>query len=69
MTANGYAAMIRLGITARADMLETVAGFQDEPRTRAELWFAIQSADADDPDTLRWLACVLERRLDELVAA
>lgn len=63
---NGYATPCRLTIEARADMLETVAGFDNEARTRAELWFAIQSADADDPATLRWLACVLERRLDEI---
>lgn len=63
---NGYATMHRLSIEARADMQETVAGFEDEARTRAELWFALQSADADDGATLRWLACVLERRLDEL---
>lgn len=65
---NGYATMHKLGIEARADMLETVAGFADGTRTRAELWFATQAADADDPATLRWLACVIERRLDELAA-
>ena len=63
---NGYTKPCRLTIEAPADMLETVAGFQDESRTRAELWFAVQSADADHPETLQWLACVLERRLDEI---
>lgn len=64
---NGYAKMHRLDIEARADMIETVAGFEDDSwRVRRELHYAIDHMEDSDPDSLRWLACVIERRLLDL---
>jgi hypothetical protein len=64
---NGYTKMHRLDIEARADMIETVAGMEgDGWRVKRELLYAMGDADYDDADSLRWLACVIERRLIEL---
>ena len=62
---NGYAKPIRLGLTVRADMLETVAGYQAHDVMR-ELAFALRMTDENDPDALRWLATLCERRVDDL---
>jgi hypothetical protein len=64
---NGYEQMHRLGIEARADMLESVAGM-DRWRVLSEIGFACAALDVDDAATLRWLACLCERRVDDLSA-
>jgi hypothetical protein len=63
----GYAKMHRLDIEARADMIETVAGYEDDGRkVLRELSFAIGTLDENDPASLRWLACLIERRLVDI---
>jgi hypothetical protein len=65
---NGYEKPTPVGIEVRADMLEITAGWPDEARTDMELAFAVDSLDDDDPDTLRWLACCIARKLDDMEA-
>ena len=62
---NGYAAAIRLSLTVRADTLETIAGYQSHDVER-ELAFALRMTDENDPDALRWLAALCERRIEDL---
>jgi hypothetical protein len=64
---NGYETMHRLSLKARADMLETVAGYEEQA-VEVELAFAVVALDPEDPATLRWLACLCERRVADLEA-
>jgi hypothetical protein len=57
--------MHRLSLDARADMLESAAGLT-EARVREELSYAARTLDKNDPDALRWLACLCERRVADL---
>ena len=65
---NGYAKRHAVEITARADMLETVAGYENSERVDREIAFATSALDLTDPESCRWLACLLARRIDELEA-
>jgi hypothetical protein len=65
---NGYERMHRLSIEARADMLESVAGMDSYQVTR-ELAFAALSLDENDDGALRWMACLCERRIEDLSLA
>lgn len=62
---NGYAHEHPVGIQVRADMLESVAGY-DEGDMERELAFAISALDLNDPASMRWLASLLARRIDEV---
>jgi hypothetical protein len=62
---NGYETMHRLRIEARADMLESAAGLT-VGRVREELAHAARTLDENDDASLRWLACLCERRIDDL---
>ena len=63
---NGYSTLHRLNIEVRADFLEIVAGFQDGRRTARELRYALDNTNVGNAEDLRWLACIIERRLDEI---
>ena len=65
MDTNGYAKEHALDITVRADMLESVAGF-GTTRFEQEYRFAIAAEDFNDPDNLRWIASLINRRVLEL---
>lgn len=69
MTPSGYETMHRLALTAPADMLESVAGYQPGEEMHKELIFATRLLDENDPDSLRWLACLCERRVADLEAS
>lgn len=60
---NGYARLHPVGIQVRADMLETVAGFA---HINSELLGAIEAVDTEDADSMRWLAALMARRIDEI---
>lgn len=56
-----------LHIWARADMLETVGGLTVQDQER-ELIVALDDADVDDADSLRWAAVMIESRLGTFAA-
>lgn len=62
---NGYEKPVRLSLTVRADTLETIAGYQAHDVER-ELAFALRMTDENDQDSLRWLAALCERRINDL---
>lgn len=62
---NGYAKPIRLTLEVRADTLETIAGYEAHDVER-ELAFALRMTDENDPNALRWLAALCERRIEDL---
>jgi len=65
---NPYKELYPLEIKAPADMLETVAGYGTLGQVKMELAFALESVDENDPATLQWAACLIERRLIDLEA-
>lgn len=62
---NGYEKPTPLGLEVRADMLETVAGYDEHDMAR-EITFAKGMTDWHDAASLRWLACLIARRVDEI---
>ena len=64
---SGYDKPHMLRIWARADMLESVGGMtlQDQER---ELDDALEGVSADDAESLRWAAVMIESRLGALAA-
>ena len=62
---NGYERMHPVPVQARADMLESVAGLDDEGMDR-ELAFGASALDLGDAESCRWLICLLARRVDEV---
>lgn len=65
---SGYDRPHLLNIWVRADMLETVGGY-DEEALRREFEFALSAADYNDPNTLRWIAALAELRIRQLDVA
>jgi hypothetical protein len=62
---NGYKRLHALDILARAETIETVAGYTREDVER-ELHFALRMTDENDRDSLVWLACLIERRIVDI---
>lgn len=65
MAGDGYAKMHAVDVQARADMLESVAGL-DEAGMEREIAFGLAAVDARDAATMRWVVCLLARRVAEL---
>lgn len=65
---NGYAECHPVVIEVRADMLESVAGL-DEQGMKRELVFARAALDLSDPGSMRWLAALLARKISEVKEA
>lgn len=62
---DGYAKHHPLTLTVRADMLESVSGLTDNDLHK-EIAFGVSTLDVNDPESLRWLACLCERRVFDL---
>lgn len=66
--ATGYTALRPVEVMAEAQMLESVAGYTAADMSR-ELAFGVSTLDLDSSESIRWLLCLLARRLAEVDAS
>lgn len=60
---NPYEKPCPVDIKVPAQMLESVAGYENDARVDHELAYALAVARPDDPESLQWVAAHLDRKL------